>query len=438
MKNCIRLIFILFLVFTVSCKKYIELNIIGEALPPLESLGELAKEYEEATGIKIKIHPFEFETALQKTQLDFVSGIGQFDLIMGIFFNHGRYYENGYILPFSDLEEKYPELLDFKVPEDNFYPSLQNVVMKYKGKTIGYPFSAQTMFVWYRKDIFQNTEEKEDFKNEFGYELPLPDEINLLTWKQYYDIAKFFTRKKGNSLAGNTLENDFYGTLLQLKRHPCSFYEFTNFVFSFGGRFFDIEGNPVINSKENIEALTFYLSLREFSPKGILQYTWDDALAQMQQGNIAMMIMWSDAPSALYDASQSKVVDKIGYSLVPIKEGINRKVSKFGGWAFLINSKTKYPKEAYKFVQWACSPEIQLKWAKVGGLPAAKIIFEDKEYLSIPYMKAQNEALKNLVAWPRDPKAEVFITYGQIALSKAAIGEFNAEEALEWLQKQSE
>lgn len=413
----------------------IELHIIGEALPPLESLGELAKEYESQNSVKLIIHPYEFQTALNKTQLDFESNNPQYDIIMGIFYNHGKYYENKYIVPFKKFTNN-PKLKTFETPSSNFYPAIQDIDMFYDSELIGYPFSAQTMFLWYRKDLFNNPIERKAFYLRYGYELPVPNETDLLNWKQYENIADFFTRKKGDSLAGEMLDFDFYGTTLQLKKHPCSFYEFTNFVYSFGGEFFDKEGNNRIVSKNNIEALEYYLSLIKYSPPGVTQYTWDDALSLMQQNKIAMTIMWSDAPSALDDPTQSKVVNKVGYSLVPIKEGINKKVSVFGGWAFLINAKSERQNEAYKFIQWACSPKIQLKWAKSGGLPASKNIFDDKEYLSIPYMKVQNEALKNLVSWPRTPNTEVFISKGEIALSKAAIGELTPRESLEWLSSQ--
>lgn len=421
----------LFVYLNTKDDEKIVLNLIGEALPPLESIGELAKEYEKETGVKIQIHPYEFQTALNKTILDFESSKPEYDLVMGIFYNHGKYYENKYITPFSDFKNITP-----KVPVSNFYKPLQEVSMTYKDEVIGYPFSAQTMFLWFRKDLFENTKEQANFKDMFGYELPIPDEHNLLNWEQYKDIAKFFTRKKGDELGGVRLEDNFYGTTLQLKRHPSSFYELTNFIYSFGGSFFNENGEPDLVNEANIEALEYYLSLKEFSPPGVTQFTWDDALALMQQDKIAMTIMWSDAPSALDDPKQSKVVGKVGYSLVPVKKGVNKKVAVFGGWSFLINSKGKHQEEAYKFIQWACSPDVQLKWAKMGGLPASKNIFEDEEYLSIPYMKAQNEALKNLVSWPRDPNAEYFITKGEEALSKAAINEMTPKEALEWLEKQ--
>jgi multiple sugar transport system substrate-binding protein len=419
-------------------KRDVLLNIVGEALPPLMSLEEIAKEYAVQTGVKVKAHPFEFETALQKAQLDFTSGRGEYDLVMGIFYNHGRYVESGYITPFDD--PKFSNVLpaDEVVSTDAFYPALQNAVMLYKGQRIAYPFSAQTMFLWFRKDLFSDESEKSAFKQRYGYDLPIPDEKRPLTWIQFGDIAQFFTRNRGERLAGTQLDEPMYGVALQMKRHPASFYEFTNFVFSFGGRFFDDNGRPDIDSVANREALEFYVGLKKFAPPGAMQSTWDDALAQMQQGRVAMTIMWSDAPSDLYDEKASKVVGKVGYSLVPIRPEIGRKVAVFGGWGFLINARSKHQEDAYKFVQWISQPAQQLKWAKMGGLPGAKAIFSDPEYIKIPYMSAQNDALQFLVAWPRDPKAEQFVSAGIETLSLATAEQVSPQQALKELQSKTE
>jgi len=406
----------------------VTLDIVGEALPPLSSLEELATEYTEKTGIIVKVHPFEFETALQRAQLDFSSGSGEYEIVMGIFYNHGRYTESGYIVPFTD--PKFSNLVELETPDSAFYPALQETVMNYKNSRVAYPFSAQTMFLWFRKDLFENLEERASFLKQYGYALPIPDETNPLTWTEYYDISEFFTRSSDEEVGGTSRTSPFYGTALQMKRHPASFYEFTNFVYSFGGSFFGENGEQKINTAENLEALNYYLSLRKYAPPNYLQATWDDALAQMQQGNVAMTIMWSDAPSELYNEEASVVSGKVGYSLVPIKKTIGRKVAVFGGWGFMINADGKHQDEAYKFIQWVNQPEQQLSWAKMGGLPGASSIFKDPEYISIPYMKAQNEALKNVVSWPKDPKAEQFVNIGIEILSKAVSDQIEPEQAL--------
>jgi multiple sugar transport system substrate-binding protein len=423
-----------FFVYRRGPKKTV-INIVGEALPPLESLGELAKQYTRETGVEVRIHPFEFETALQRTQLDFSSHSGEYDLVMAIFFNQGRYAESGSIIPFSD--KRFKGLVENPVTREDFYPPVRAVTMDYHGQVVAYPFSAQTMFLWFRKDLFENDAERTAFKERYKYDLPIPDVKTPLTWKQYRDLAEFFSRESGKPLAGKALSAPFYGTALQMRRHPSSFYEFTNFVYSFGGGFFDDKGHPTIASEANQRALEFYLGLRKFAPPGYLQATWDDALAQMQQGTVAMTIMWSDAPSELYNPDSSRVVGRIGYSLVPVDELIGKKVSVFGGWGFMINSDTKIPEECYKFVQWVCRPKNQLAWAKLGGLPAAAAVFSDPDFTSIPYMPAQNEALKNLVSWPRDPKAEQFVNLGIEMLSMATSDQLSPSKALSQFQSRA-
>ena len=53
---------------------------------------------------------------------------------------------------------------------------------------------------------FENPEEKANFREIYRYDLQVPK--NFI---QYYNIAEFFTRKKGEKLAGEVLEQDFYG-----------------------------------------------------------------------------------------------------------------------------------------------------------------------------------------------------------------------------------
>src|SRR5688500_14951892 len=75
----------------------VTLHLIGEALPPFEAIPEVTKDFAQKTGIKVEIHPYEFETALSKTQLDFTGKTGNYDVVMGIYFNLGKYAENNSI-----------------------------------------------------------------------------------------------------------------------------------------------------------------------------------------------------------------------------------------------------------------------------------------------------------------------------------------------------
>jgi multiple sugar transport system substrate-binding protein len=410
----------------------VTLNLIGEALPPFQAIPEVTREFTEKTGIRVEIHPYEFETALSKTQLDFTGNTGNYDVVMGIYFNLGKYVENNDILELSPFMVD-ASLHDPEVKLDNFFKPVLDVSCYYKGKLYGLPATAQTMFLWYRRDLFEHPEERAAFQQRYGYPLPVPDAEKAITWDQYRDLAEFFTRKKGERLAGQVLSEDFYGTCLQAKRHPALWYEFGNYLSSFGGEIVDGRENVTVNSPQVVEALNFYISLKKFSPPGTLQYTWDDALTAFQQGRIALTTMWFDATPSLDDPNSSRVVSKVGYGLIPVKTGVDRNVAQYGGWAFYINADSKHPREAYQLIQWLNRPDVQLKWAKSGGLPSTISTFEDPEYLAIPYHPAERQALNYTVAWTRAPYSEEINSKGIEALSRAVSGQEDPKRALDWL-----
>ena len=71
-----------------------------------------------------------------------------------------------------------------------------------------------------------DAKEKEGFKAKYGYDLgPAQD------WKQYRDIAEWFTRP----------DQGLYGTALQGKRHEALWYEWLNFLYSHGGDMLEVK-----------------------------------------------------------------------------------------------------------------------------------------------------------------------------------------------------
>jgi len=413
-------------------KRHVTLHLIGEALPPFEAIPKIAEKFTRETGIEVQIHPFEFETALSKTQLDLTGNTGSYDVVMGIYYNLGKYVENGDILPFEPFLND-QKLRDPTVRIENFFEPVMEVSARYNGKLYGFPATAQTMYLWYRKDLFMNPEEQAAFKAHYGYNLPVPPEETPITWAQYRDLAEFFTRKKGERLAGETLQSSFFGTCLQAKRHPSLWYEFSNYLASWGGSVVDKQGNVSINSPEARSALDFYIGLRSFSPPGTLQYTWDDALTAFQQGHIAMTTMWFDATPPLDDPTSSKVVGKVGYGQIPVLKPGGPVVAQYGGWGFYINADSRYPKEAFRLVQWLSRPDVQLDWARQGGLPSTLSTFEDPGYLKIPYHRAQRAALQHSIAWTRAPYSEEINSKAVDRIGRAVSGQSTTEEALRGL-----
>jgi multiple sugar transport system substrate-binding protein len=415
----------------------VELVMVGEELAPLEALAEITPEFEEETGISVSIEFLAEEEVFSRTMMDMISGAGTYSMIQGVHYNFGKFVEPGYLRPIDDLLESellYPELeLDDIMPlpwnETGFYDPKTG---KYgEGNCYGIPFSTHCMISWYRKDLFTNPDEQTAFKAKYGYDIPVD---GPKAWNQYYDLAEFFTRKKGETLAGKVLDEDFYGTLLQAKKHPALWYEWMNFQASYGGTFFDDNGNIAINSTENVESLEFYISLRSFCPPGITTYCWDEALAAMQQDMVATCIMWTDATYDMEDPTMSLVVGKMAYCLVPeVEVGQNRLRNAYGGYSWYIPKASKNPEAAFLFIQWASTKENCKGMALQGGIPGRISTWEDPEVLELPYAKPQAEALEYAVFSPCGPNALELLDTLTLGLSKAVLDEMSPKEALDWV-----
>ncbi len=361
---------------------------IGEALPPLEAMKKLAPEFEKRTGIKVEIEMYEHSEAVNKVMLDLNSKRGRYDFIIQPHRELGKFVTNGHL----ESLEKYLDSADLRdpefKPEDQLYPRLWKEISWYDGKVYGFPFTALSMYMWYRSDLLSDEKEKEGFKAKYGYDLaPAQD------WKQYRDIAEWFTRP----------DQRLYGTALQGKRHEALWYEWLNFLYSFGGDMLDTKsgsecGPVIVNSPQAIAATEYYKSLKAFSPPDTLNYFWDDVMALMQQGEVAQLIMWNDSTYAVaVDESASTVVGKMGFDIVPQGEG--GKVAQVEGWSYLVPTSSKNKEAAYLFIQWMMDYDQQLNQHLNGGATARPDVYSSEEVQKLPYSKASMDS--NAVARPK-------------------------------------
>lgn len=398
---------------------------IGEALPPLEAMKKLAPEFEKRTGITVEIEMYEHSEAVSKVMLDLNSKRGRYDFIIQPHRELGKFVTNGHVEPVEPFMSS-EALRDpsFK-PEEQLYQGLWKEISWYDGKPYGFPFTALTMYSWYRADLLNDEKEKEGFKAKYGYDLaPAQD------WKQYRDIAEWFTRP----------DQRLYGTALQGKRHEALWYEWLNFLYSFGGDMLEVKsgsecGPVIVNSPQAIAATEYYKSLMPFSPPDTLNYFWDDVMALMQQGTVAELIMWNDATYAVaVDESASTVVGKMGFDLVP--QGDGGKVAQVEGWTYLIPEASKNKEAAYLFIQWMMDYNQQLEQHLNGGATARPDVYAAEEVQKLPYSKASMAS--NEVAKPKPtlPQSSEMTDILVRELSSYLADEKTAKEALDQSAKE--
>ena len=105
------------------------------------------------------------------------------------------------------------------------------------------------------------------------------------------------------------------------KRHVATVLEWMNYSWTYGGDLFDESGKP----GDQLPGQRGRARLREGDHRRSLRRaytsaTWDETTADLQQGLAAQAITWGDTAGAMEDKSASKVVGKMGYADIPVKE----------------------------------------------------------------------------------------------------------------------
>jgi multiple sugar transport system substrate-binding protein len=186
------------------------------------------------------------------------------------------------------------------------------------------------------------------------------------------DIAEFFTRKAGEKLAGQTLESNFYGIVLEGIKGGHTFRTlWESFIKNYGGDIIDAEGNPTFDRPENIEAIKMWRDLWKFSPPGTAEYSLIDIPTVMGNGIAVQTLAFSDFVMGIDVPGGSPFAGKFVYGPVPsAKDDGSRSVTAEPS-AIVISKASKNPEATFLFIQWLSEKKQQDKLIEAGsgGVP---------------------------------------------------------------------
>ncbi len=376
-KNVMALLFALFVlvILQLSCvrRHASTIRMAGDEwfLDSLTKTGLIA-DFEQKNGIRVEVVHKNDRTIM--SELD--RGPNRGDSLDVIVVRHrllGALVQKGQVQPIdSFLTDSSVHDAGF-VPRDQLFTNWWQELSSYGGGTYGYPYAGLTTLMCYRKDFLDDPANQRSFKARYHRDLKPP-----ATWQEYTQLAEFFTHPAKH----------FYGTYIQGKQGLALWYEWLNLIYSFGGNILDSQhgweyGDVVINSPQNIAATEQYAKLIAFSPPDTLNYGWGEAQSALQQGTVFMGLLWSDQAPLLEDPAVSKVAGKIGYSLIPSNTG--EPFSQLEGLTYLIPTESKHPREAYKFLEWAMSVQVQDQQQLQGSSSIRKSTYDDPAVVALPY-----------------------------------------------------
>lgn len=263
-----------------------------------------------AMGITIELVEVPFSDVYQKLKTEFVGQTGAFDVVTFYPAYIGDFASNGYLMPLDEFMAREPAAVWDPHQEDVLAP-FRELYNKFGGQTYALTIDGDVLVLQYRKDLFENADEQAAFKEKYGKDLMPPE-----TWDDWLQVAEFFTRKAGDTLAGETLTEDFYGAA-EFGRRSFGYAWFMNRPASAGIVYFDENMNPLINSPEAVAGLQNMVDTLKFAPPDALNLGYDELRDVFIQGRTAMVIQWTDVPKKAADPTASVIVGKVGVGRVP-------------------------------------------------------------------------------------------------------------------------
>jgi len=228
------------------------------------------------------------------------------------------------------------EPLDNEFPENERKAFLPGTIAAnmYNGHIWGIPFRTDAGIFYYRKDLLE----------EYGEKVPA-------TWEELKNTANRIVK------AERTKGNEMYGMAGSLKQYEGLTCNAVEWFWSNGGDVLDAEGNVVIYSPQNIEALSLIKEMFDMGlfPEGVLSYGSGNVRSLMFKGNLVFMRAWPKAWALSQNPEKSEVVGKLGVAEIPRGKSGDRGHSALGGWQLFLAKDSRHKDEALKFMKFYTS-----------------------------------------------------------------------------------
>ena len=365
-----------------------------------EDVTAMTQAFTESTGIQVNPTFVAYEELAPKILTSAASG--GYDVILGDCIWPAQFANAGLVL---DVTDRLSEL-----DLDDIYQGALDAT-KYEGQYYGMPWLNDVKYMFVNMELLKQA----------GVDAA------PATWDELIADAKL-CKDQG------ICEYPIVGCYAQAE---CLVCDYTCIAGSFGGAFVDENNNPTLNSPENVAALDFMAqTLKDglCNPKS-LEMIEDDVLSTFASGNAVFAINWTYQYASMNDESTSSVVGQGAITPIP---GTDKAQSATvnGGMPLMITAGCKNPDEAWDYMLFLASKEMQAKYC-ANALPIWKSLYTDPQVIETAgeaVVEASQIQFDYIVNRPMVPYYSELSTSMQTELQLVLLGQKTAQEALDGLQ----
>ena len=318
---------------------------------------------------------------------------------------------------------------------------------------------------WFRYDWFSDPDIQKQFKDLYGYDLGVP-----VNWSAYEDIAKFFsTQVNGDGTIDGV---KVYGHMDYAKPGPSLQWRFTDAWLSMAGNGDSTQGTPNglpvdewgirveqchpagssvsrggdLNGPASVYALQKFLDWFEYAPPTAKGMDFSESGPVVGQGEIAQQMFWYTVFTASATDPSLPVMNEDGtpkWRMAPSphgsywQDGQKLGYQDVGSWTFMKHADEKKRAAAWLYAQFVTSKTVDVAKSIAGTT------FIRQSTLDHPYFTENAAKYGGLIEFYRSPDRVAWSPTGTNvpdyptisnlwwqSISKAASGEFTAQEAM--------
>jgi multiple sugar transport system substrate-binding protein len=401
-----------------------ELTLCWAAWDPANALVELSKDFEAQSGITMSFEFVPWPNFADRMLNELNSGGQLCDLMIGDSQWIGGSAESGHYVQLNEFFDANG------IDMADFVPATVTGYAEWPKGTPNYwalPAYGDVVGWTYRKDWFERPELQAEFQETYGRPLAPPQ-----TFAELMDIAQFF---QGREIDGNTV----YGASIYTERGSEGItMGVMDVLYSFGFDYQDPDQPYVmegfVNGPEAVAGLEFYKALYDCcTPPGSSNGYMSEGIDAFRSGQVALQMNFAFTwPGFETDANVGG--GKTGYFVNPAGPNGDR-FAQLGGQGISVVSYSDNQEGALEYIKWFAQPEVQQRWAELGGFSTLRAVFEDPAFAaSQPYAPTFIDSMGIVKDFWAEPAYASLLQASQARFHDYVVaGQGTAQEALDGL-----
>ncbi len=244
-----------------------------------------------------------------------------------------------------------------------FLPNCLKYFGAIQGHYYGIPFMYAPQILYYRKDLFENTDLKNQYERCSNLTLRPPR-----TLKEFNTLANFFTHQT-RAIP--------YGLSIPAAYNECLAPEIYMRLRACGGKLFTAKGDIDLADQPAQNAYESFLQSIQAAKPNYRTATDVSIVDDFLQGETAMLITYPSFLTNVVDLKKSSMIGSIGYYHIPGRSPL------LGGWSLGISSRSQAFETAMDFLRWTCQQKTATYFALLGGQTAITSTYTNDELVKL-------------------------------------------------------